>query len=207
MSSRVTTVAASQNHGSATLTTTVETSPMNETAVSATLYHLTLPFYSFSEECILNDLRYCVYKILLFSVFWWKNVNKRSIYGENISKEMDAVLTHSLIPRVIFRILNVDSSTKRRGRFSIRVHQQRGKILPSNMKINEKNKTWMDVWPLCGSLYLFCSVLFLSRSRPEGCPHHGRTFSIYFYPLTLCIWDRNKSHLLNVWWISTDSSL
>ena len=26
----------------------------------------------------------------------------------------------------------------------------------------------------------FCSVLFLSLSRSEGWPHHGRTFSIYF---------------------------
>jgi len=29
-----------------------------------------------------------------------------------------------------------------------------------------------------------CSVLFLSRPRPEGWPHHGRTFSIYPCPLS-----------------------
>jgi len=29
-----------------------------------------------------------------------------------------------------------------------------------------------------------CSVLFLSRPRSEGWPHHGRTFSIYLYPLS-----------------------
>ena len=29
-----------------------------------------------------------------------------------------------------------------------------------------------------------CSVLFLSRPRSEGWPHHGRTFSIYVYPLS-----------------------
>ena len=27
----------------------------------------------------------------------------------------------------------------------------------------------------------FCSVLFLSRPRSEGWPHHGRTFSIYLF--------------------------
>jgi len=32
--------------------------------------------------------------------------------------------------------------------------------------------------------YVFCSVLFLSRPRSEGWPHHGRTFSIYLYPLS-----------------------
>jgi len=58
MSSRVTTVAASQNHGSAMLTTTVETSPTKETAVSATLYHLTLPFYSFYKVWTVNDFLY-----------------------------------------------------------------------------------------------------------------------------------------------------
>ena len=31
---------------------------------------------------------------------------------------------------------------------------------------------------------LFCSVLFFSRPRPEGWPHHGRTFSIYLCPLS-----------------------
>ena len=30
----------------------------------------------------------------------------------------------------------------------------------------------------------FCSVLFLSLPRSEGWPHHGRTFSIYLYPLS-----------------------
>jgi len=30
----------------------------------------------------------------------------------------------------------------------------------------------------------FCSVLFLSRPRSEGWPHHGRTFSIYLRPLS-----------------------
>jgi len=31
---------------------------------------------------------------------------------------------------------------------------------------------------------MFCSVLFFSRPRSEGWPHHGRTFSIYLYPLS-----------------------
>jgi len=31
---------------------------------------------------------------------------------------------------------------------------------------------------------IFCSVLFFSRPRSEGWPHHGRTFSIYLYPLS-----------------------
>ena len=30
----------------------------------------------------------------------------------------------------------------------------------------------------------FCSVLFFSRPRSEGWPHHGRTFSIYPCPLS-----------------------
>ena len=30
-----------------------------------------------------------------------------------------------------------------------------------------------------------CSVLFFSRPRSEGWPHHGRTFSIYLCPLSL----------------------
>jgi len=54
----VTTVAASQNHGSAILTTTVETSPMKETAVSSTLYHLKLLFYSFYKVWIVTDFLY-----------------------------------------------------------------------------------------------------------------------------------------------------
>ena len=31
---------------------------------------------------------------------------------------------------------------------------------------------------------LSCSVLFFSRPRSEGWPHHGRTFSIYLCPLS-----------------------
>ena len=34
-------------------------------------------------------------------------------------------------------------------------------------------------------LYTFCSVLFLSRPRSEGWPHHGRTFSIHLCPLSV----------------------
>jgi len=30
----------------------------------------------------------------------------------------------------------------------------------------------------------FCSVLFFSRPRSEGWPHHGRTFSICLCPLS-----------------------
>ena len=41
----------------------------------------------------------------------------------------------------------------------------------------------------CGSTVnntttIVCSVLFLSLPRSEGWPHHGRTFSIYLYPLS-----------------------
>ena len=36
-----------------------------------------------------------------------------------------------------------------------------------------------------GNTVLHCqSVLFLSRPRSEGWPHHGRTFSTYLYPLS-----------------------
>ena len=31
---------------------------------------------------------------------------------------------------------------------------------------------------------IICSVLFFSRPRSEGWPHHGRTFSIYLCPLS-----------------------
>jgi len=34
------------------------------------------------------------------------------------------------------------------------------------------------------SILGICSVLFLSLPRSEGWPHHGRTFSIYLYPLS-----------------------
>ena len=34
------------------------------------------------------------------------------------------------------------------------------------------------------NLEAHCSVLFLSRPRSEGWPHHGRTFSIYLCPLS-----------------------
>jgi len=37
---------------------------------------------------------------------------------------------------------------------------------------------------LYGRTTAFCSVLFLSLPRSEGWPHHGRTFSIYLYPLS-----------------------
>jgi len=35
----------------------------------------------------------------------------------------------------------------------------------------------------CTLYTVHCSVLFLSRPRSEGWPHHGRTFSIYLYSL------------------------
>jgi len=41
-----------------------------------------------------------------------------------------------------------------------------------------KNISEMNYFVLSGS------VLFLSRPRSEGWPHHGRTFSIYLYPLS-----------------------
>ena len=34
----------------------------------------------------------------------------------------------------------------------------------------------------------FCSVLFLRHPRSEGWPHHGRSFSIYLYPLCHSDW-------------------
>jgi len=39
----------------------------------------------------------------------------------------------------------------------------------------------------------FCSVPFLSHSRSEGWPHHGRTFSIYLYPLSFWIDSSTES--------------
>ena len=37
------------------------------------------------------------------------------------------------------------------------------------------------------TFYWTCSVLFVSRPRSEGWPHHGRTFSIYLYPLSFAL--------------------
>ena len=42
-----------------------------------------------------------------------------------------------------------------------------------------------------------CSVLFLSRPRSEGWPHHGRTFSIYLYPLSF--WLTLPQRILSIY--------
>jgi len=41
-------------------------------------------------------------------------------------------------------------------------------------------------------------VLFLSRPRSEGWPHHGRTFSIYLYPLSF--WLTIPQRVLSTTW-------
>jgi len=42
------------------------------------------------------------------------------------------------------------------------------------------------------------SVLFFSRPQQEGCPHHGRTFSIYLCPLS-SVTCHHFSRLLTEW--------
>ena len=44
----------------------------------------------------------------------------------------------------------------------------------------------------------FCSVLFLSLPRSEDWPHHGRTFSIYLYPLSF--WLTLPQRVLSTTW-------
>jgi len=48
------------------------------------------------------------------------------------------------------------------------------------------------------TLIIFCSVLFLSRSRSEGWPYHGRTFSIHLYPLSF--WLTLPQRVLSTSW-------
>ena len=45
---------------------------------------------------------------------------------------------------------------------------------------------------------LFCSVLFFSRPRSEGWPHHERTFSIY--PCPLSFWLTLPRRVLSTSW-------
>ena len=45
---------------------------------------------------------------------------------------------------------------------------------------------------------LFSSVLFLSRPESEAWPHHGRTFSIYLYPLSF--WLTLPQRVLSTSW-------
>jgi len=47
---------------------------------------------------------------------------------------------------------------------------------------------------------LLCSVLFFSRPRSEGWPHHGRTFSIYLCPLSF--WLTLPRGVLSTYWCS-----
>jgi len=48
--------------------------------------------------------------------------------------------------------------------------------------------TVWDYWTVTQNGYCnlkcYCSILFFSRPRSEGWPHYGRTFSIYFCPLS-----------------------
>ena len=51
----------------------------------------------------------------------------------------------------------------------------------------EPSQSHFTLMSKCPKIYLFkqfCSVLFLSRPRSEGWPHHGRTLSIYLYPMS-----------------------
>ena len=48
------------------------------------------------------------------------------------------------------------------------------------------------------ALSKYCSVLFLSRPWSDGWPHHGRTFSIYLYPLSF--WLTLPQRVLSTTW-------
>jgi len=53
----------------------------------------------------------------------------------------------------------------------------------------------------CHHMYIsfwFCSVLFFSRPRSYGCPHHGRTFSIFSSPLSF--WLTLSLGVLSTFW-------
>ena len=50
----------------------------------------------------------------------------------------------------------------------------------------------------CSYILHSVSVLFLSRPRSEGWPHHRRTFSIYLYPLSF--WLTLPQRVLSTTW-------
>ena len=53
--------------------------------------------------------------------------------------------------------------------------------------------------PYCEEMWRrFCSALFLSRPGSEGWSHHGRTFSIYLYPLSF--WLTLPQRVLSMTW-------
>jgi len=59
---------------------------------------------------------------------------------------------------------------------------------------------WFDLscWLCWLCVCAFCSVLFLSRPRSKGWLHHGRTFSIYLYPLSF--WLTLPQRVLSTTW-------
>ena len=51
-------------------------------------------------------------------------------------------------------------------------------------RLPERHNNTYQCWPPLQLNDTICSVLFFSRPRSEGWPHHGRTFSIYLCPLS-----------------------
>ena len=69
------------------------------------------------------------------------------------------------------------------------------KIIVSYMsKVADSDLPGLHLAPLLGC----CSVLFFSRPRSEGWPHHGRTFSIY--PCPLSFWLTLLLRVLSTSW-------
>ena len=66
--------------------------------------------------------------------------------------------------------------------------------------ISKQNTMFDGVYCLILSIWQmwYCSVLFFSRPRSEGWPHHGRTFSIY--PCPLSFWLSLPRGVLSTSW-------
>jgi len=72
-------------------------------------------------------------------------------------------------------------------------------ITPSNMLQNKIyiSAAW-EITPCSFCVAFYSSVLFLSRPRSEGWPHHGCSFSIYVYPLSF--WLTLPQGVLSMTW-------
>ena len=62
----------------------------------------------------------------------------------------------------------------------------------------EQQNAWRAQAELCHASSFLCSVLFFSRPRSEGWPHHGRTFCIYLCPLPF--WLTLPWGVLSTYW-------
>ena len=70
--------------------------------------------------------------------------------------------------------------------FSLMLPWQNKLLCIGNMLTLQKRLFYLSIFILFYTFgwLMFCSVLFFSRPRSEGWPHHGRTFCIYLCPLS-----------------------